>query len=291
MTMAYSQYPRQKETMINSHHFIMSSNAAKLIKVAIATIALLTVAALFMAASAFGADWLNYFRPAALNLSNPYVVPGIFNPPWLFVILAPLAHLPPRIGVVILATFTLVVIVAYTKSAPKAIALALSAPAIATLQNGQIDALCILALAAPVWASLPLLMMKPQGVFLAGLRRLNHRSIAVLLTVLAISFLIWGLWPLAILDTPQILDSPWNCSFFPESLVLTAIILAWLKFHPTSRYADALLCLASLAATPYFVIHSALPTVALFIKNTDNKITCFLITALSWGLTLWIIGR
>jgi len=234
-------------------------------------------------ATAKGEDWANFFRPAALNLRAPYSVDGVFNPPWTFLILAPLAWLPSHVGAAVLASFTLAVLVGYVKDWYKVAALMLSAPTLAVLYFEQIDVIPLLALLSPTWMALPLLMIKPQGVFLAALRRLNRTSIAVLFTVVAISFLVWGLWPLGIRGTP---DGPHNRSLFPWSLGLTFVILLWLKVHPNSEHADGLLCLASVAACPYWAIHSMLPMTALFIKGMKSRAACFGICAATWGYAL-----
>jgi hypothetical protein len=42
-------------------------------------------------------DWIESFRPAAMEWQAPYR-PGIYNPPWLYIILHPIAWLEPRLG-------------------------------------------------------------------------------------------------------------------------------------------------------------------------------------------------
>jgi hypothetical protein len=224
-------------------------------------------------------DWRLFFRPAGQNLLSPYSNGGIYNPPWLIAMIAPLAWLPTRVGAALLGALTLTVLVGYVKTWPKILALLLSAPVLATICNGQVDIIPLLGLIGPMWCSLPLLAVKPQGVFLAALRRLTPTSIAFLLTVLAASFLVWGFWPLQIAGMPQ---TSHNQSLFPWSLIVTAGILIWLRAHRDSRYADALLCLASLAAFPYFGLHSLLPAVALFIRNTESRAGCAAICACTW---------
>ncbi len=225
-----------------------------------------------------GGDWNSFFRPAALSMEYSE---GVFNPPWCFPLLLPLAWLPSRIGAAALAALTLVVLVEYVKDWGKILALLLSAPALAVFHFGQIDVIPLLALMVPAWCSLPLLAIKPQGVFLAALRRLTPTSIAFFLTILALSFLVWGPWPLNIVGTP---DGPHNRSLFPWSLGITIGILAWLRTHD-SEHADGLLCLASLAASPYFAIHSMLPMTVLFAKKT-SRIGCLAICAATWAYTL-----
>ncbi len=57
-----------------------------------------------------GRDWGLHFYPATRAFwlrQDPYAVPGVYNPPWLFLALAPLALLPERLGWVLLAGATL----------------------------------------------------------------------------------------------------------------------------------------------------------------------------------------
>lgn len=229
-----------------------------------------------------GSDWKLFFRPAGQNLQSPYSIEGIYNPPWLIAAIAPLTWLPTKIGAAILAAFTLTILIGYVKDWPKIAALLLSAPVLATICNGQVDIIPLLGLIGPTWCSLALLTAKPQGVFLAALTRLDRKAIGVMAVILAGSFLVWGLWPLNI-SIPQTSHSR---SLFPWTLPGTLGILAWLRANPKTRYADALLCVASLAAFPYWGVHSILPATTLFIKNTQSKPGCVAICLCTWGVAL-----
>lgn len=228
-------------------------------------------------------DWKLYYQPAGQHLLSPYSLGGIYNPPWLIAMIAPLAWLPTKIGAAALASLTLTVLIGYVKDWPKIIALILSAPVLATICNGQVDIIPLLGVIGPTWCSLPLLIIKPQGVFLTALKRLDRKSVAFMAAILVASFLVWGIWPAKIANMPR---TSHNRSLFPYSLIVTAGILAWLRFNPESRYADALLCVASLAAFPYWGLHSLLPAVTLFIKNTESRAGCTTICACSWIVAL-----
>ena len=228
-------------------------------------------------------DWKLFFQPAGRSLHAPYSTGGIYNPPWLIAMIAPLTWLPTKIGAAMLASLTLTVLIGYVKTWPKIVALLLSAPVLATVCNGQVDIIPLLGLIGPTWCSLPLIAVKPQGVFLAALKRLDKTSIAFMLTILAVSFLVWGMWPAEIANMPQTSHSR---SLFPWTLPITLGILAWLRSKPESRYADALLCVASLAAFPYWGLHSLLPAVTLFIKSTESRAGCAAICACSWIVAL-----
>ncbi len=227
-------------------------------------------------------DWCLFFRPAGQNLQAPYSIEGIYNPPWMIAMIAPLTWLPTKIGAAILAAFTLTILIGYVKEWAKIVALLLSAPVLATIANGQVDIIPLLGLIGPTWCSLALLAAKPQGVFLAGLTRLDRKSIGFMAAILAGSFLVWGWWPLEI-TIPQTSHSR---SLFPWTLPITLGILAWLKASPGTRYDDALLCVASLAAFPYWGVHSMLAATTLFIKNTQSRLGCAAICLCTWCIAL-----
>jgi hypothetical protein len=209
-------------------------------------------------------DWMDYFRPAASNWLQPYR-PSIFNPPWLFLLLHPLALLPARLGVGLLMMASVIIVMAYVKSPAKVIAVICSAPMIALLTLGQIDALPLLGMAIPNGLGLPLILIKPQGTFLAGLRRLNRWSIAVVLLVSAISVLIWGFWWLN-MDGTVPLGRSHDVSLFPYTIGVGAVLL----YLGIKRGSDALLCWASLCFSPYFMITSALAAVSASVKETED---------------------
>ena len=71
--------------------------SSQLIAIAILIVSALVTAPFIVS----GIDWVTNLRPATLaflRLQNPYLVHGTFNPPWLFILLAPLAILPEAIG-------------------------------------------------------------------------------------------------------------------------------------------------------------------------------------------------
>lgn len=222
-------------------------------------------------------DWVVSFRPSALAWRNPYH--GLtFNPPWLFLILHPIATLPPRVGAGILMFISFVIIALYVRSPLKIFFVALSAPMIVLLTLGNIDGLVILGLMFPYWMSLPFLMIKPQGVFLAAVKRLSFWSICFVIFFLLFSVFVWGLWwqDISNLSTP--VSAEYNLSAFPYSVV-PGLLLLVLGLRKNS---DALLCFASLCFSPYFMITSLLPAVAASLRETRDKKIWFVIVIGSW---------
>jgi hypothetical protein len=106
---------------------------------------------------------------------------GYFNAPWLVLILAPVVQLPDRAGEAVINTCTLLIAVfaarAFTKRSAAAILAVATLHTFDVLIRGQIDGLVLggVALAwlglereKPWWvgAALPVLLVKPTGVFL-----------------------------------------------------------------------------------------------------------------------------
>ena len=222
-------------------------------------------------------DWMDSFRPTAANLETPYG-PGIFNPPWLFVILHPLTWFDPRVGASLLIVISLVIISIYVKAPKKVLLVACSAPLIALVTLGQIDGLIILGLMLPAEIGLVWLMMKPQGVFLTALRRLSPRSIIIAGSILVLSVLVWGFWWQDLLLFRSLTDTGHNVSLFPYTMLLgLPLIYLGLK-----RNSDALLCLASLSFSPYFMITSTLPAVAAIVRESEDRRVWFITITGSW---------
>jgi hypothetical protein len=209
-------------------------------------------------------DWQT-FRKAALLWPDPYYREAmIFNPPWLFLLLYPLAALPHPAGVGVLIMISILAVALYTGSAKKAFFVAASAGLGGIIVLGQLDALLLYGLLIPYGLGIPLLLTKPQGVFLAIIPRLNRWSMLLTLLVMGISVLVWGEWWWHILAHQP--NPKGNLSLFPYSIVLGIPLVYW----GLKRKSDALLCSASLCFAPYFMAHSLLPAIAAIIRETDD---------------------
>ena len=234
-------------------------------------------------------DWRVFFRPAALSLPNPYQVKGILNPPWTFVLLYPLALLPGRWGGVAIAFLSIIAIALFLRSPAKLLAMSASAPFIFVMILAQLDALVLYGLMLPASLGPLLILIKPQGALLTVLNRISRHSLFVITGALMISILVWGFWPAEMLRAGLVPDELRNASFFPYSLPLAPILLFW----GLRKKSDALLCWATLCASPFFQIHSMLPAIACTIRETNDwKIWTFL-AILSWlvyaGHVGWVI--
>ena len=137
----------------------------------------------------FGFDWKVYF-------SEPQNVPGHY-PPWTTIILRPLSY--HLLAGITLATF---IIVVYHKqvSLLSAFFAFISLPLFWVLFLGQLDGLALLGILGLPFLPF-LVLLKPQIAAFALFARREY--IISGLALAAISYLIWGLWPLDMIDYYQ----------------------------------------------------------------------------------------
>ena len=115
-------------------------------------------------------DWVYGFRPAVwemLNWQSPYNGHGVFNPPWTFILLLPLALFPPKVGALLLTilTFFSLLYIALRLGASPYIALSfLLIPQVAfkAITNPNIDFLAAFGFILPPQIGLFFLAIKPQ---------------------------------------------------------------------------------------------------------------------------------
>lgn len=216
-------------------------------------------------------DWRVHFRPGALAWRTPYHLVGNVNPPWLYWLLHPLSLLRWEVGYALLLLASVLMLMAYMRSW-KVLPVLLSYPSVVLLVEGQVDALVMASLVAPAVLCPAIAAMKPQGLLLAAVRRTRWPGLAMLCLVLALSLAVWGWWPSNIHRPCR------GVSLWPWSVPLGAVALVL----GLRRGSDALLCLASLALSPYFSPASMLPVVAAGIRETRRPWAWALIIASSW---------
>ena len=217
----------------------------------------------------FSYDWLHSYRPAIEAMfsgQTPYGLRAlpVSNPPWVFLLLSPLALLPPQVGASIMFTaylFGMGYIAHRMHAKPAAmVAFVLSFVVIGGAVNNQIDFLVGLGLFLPPQWGLFLVLAKPQaGIAVAlfwcieayrvgGFRQVI-RVVAPVSAALMLSFVIYGFWPLQVLQYPA---APWNASLFPWS-VLPGLALMWLAVKKNNiKYAYPV----SPMLAPYTALHS-----------------------------------
>lgn len=222
-------------------------------------------------------DWSGSFFEAASNLKSPYGS-NTFNPPWLYVLIHPLTWFGERIGVSLLIIATFVILAYYLKDPKKMLAIGFSAPLVALVTLGQIDGLVLIGFLVPSDYAPLFFLMKPQGIFLATLRRISWKSIAIVAIALILSFVIWGNWLMEGLDYLGLTNGDQNISLFPFTIPVGLCFL----YTGLKRRSDACLCLASLCFSPYFMITSLLPFTAAAIKESENKHDWVAVVLATW---------
>lgn len=196
-----------------------------------------------------GIDYLCVFRPAVINLlhfQTPYT--GLYyNPPWILLVLAPLALLSPSLGASALAVISLLAFaVAFavlrrrSAEAPRwitrvAMAFLILNPFLWTVaRQGNLDWLVALGAVLPPQIGLFLVFTKPQagiaiGIFW-GVQALREGGIWKAVRVFApvtaaylLSFLLFGLW---VIPPHWVVVHPMNYSLWPLSLPIGLALLA-----------------------------------------------------------------
>jgi len=225
----------------------------------------------------YGYDWRGCFRPATLDWRTPYRHPGNYNPPWMYLILHPLALLPEKAGLAVLLTLSLGAVFACVGDPLKALICAAGAPVIIVMLEGQVDGLLLWGLLLPPAIGVPLALTKPQGLFLAASRRLSRGVVVALVIVVIGSLIAWGWWPGEML----LGEVSGRRTFLPWG-ILPGAVLAVTGYQKRS---DGLLCLASLCLSPYWSPASLLPAMAFLAKDLEWW-HCILLSVASWVFVL-----
>jgi hypothetical protein len=246
--------------------------------------------------SLFGTDWWRHLRPGALALlegKSPYTVPGVFNPPWLFPLIIPIALLPEKVGIVIMFVLfsagTLWVAYRLGASWKTMLIFALSPVIWRGALIGNIDWLVGAGFLMPPQIGLFFVLLKPQiglGValfwlveaFSAGGWRKAVQVFAPVLVSFLLSFLIFGFWPLqAAAHAPEGM----NVSLFPYGLPvgvgllayairqrsLPPAIIAGMFFSPYIGVTSLIIPLLALVTMPWEMLAVAAALWAVFIMQ------------------------
>lgn len=252
------------------------------------------------APTGFSCDWLDSYRPATRAMfsgQSPYGIRPEFpitNPPWVFLLLSPIAMLPPKVGSSVIFTAYLFAMgfAAYKMKAKPAglAAFLLSFVVISGAVNGQIDFLVVLGLFLPPRWGLFLVLTKPQvGIAVAiywaveavrtgGLRQLIQVFFPVSVAFL-LSFGLYGFWPLGVM---RFGTAPWNVSLFPWS-ILPGLALMFLAIR---RQNSKLALPVSPMLSPYLAPHS----LALALLSIVDSKWIMLASLASWLLRfLWLV--
>ncbi|MCC6148134.1 MAG: hypothetical protein IT308_11270 [Anaerolineaceae bacterium] len=234
---------------------------------------------------------VGYFLPIGFDWERQYskgIYPGFWMP-WT----KPLVSLLNQPAVFAITVLAIGVRAYRYRPALAPIALALvSLPVLWVLHLGTLDGLSILGmLLLPLGA--PLVLIKPQVASFALLA--SRRSLAVAVSWILFSFLIWGFWPLGFLE---IFSPDWwvewqqDIALFPYGLAL-ALPLLWF-----SRGDQDLLMAAGSLATPHlFPYHFIVLMPALARMRWYWMVAAWVVTwtpifaANWWGPLFWHVGN
>jgi hypothetical protein len=189
-----------------------------------------------------GVDWKFTFRPATLALisgQSPYDY-AVFNPPWAFFPLIPVALLSPGLGeAVMLVTGILAFgFAAYRLKAPPwmAVMMMVNPWTLANAGNGNIDWMVAIGATLPPQIGLFFVLIKPQlgiGLVLLWLvRAWDQGKVREVMRVFApvtiaflVSFIPYGFWPLKMMNLTG--NIWWNGSLWPGGLIIGITLLVY----------------------------------------------------------------
>ena len=243
----------------------------------VATLAIAVVAAvaIFLPAPV---DWRTAFRPAAQSMlltGNPYRVEAFFNPPWTVLPMIPLAFLPEQVGAAIMFVAGLAgfAFAAHRLGADPLVlgAFILSPPVVHSLLNGNIDCLPLIGFVLPPQIGLFFVLVKPQmgaavAVFwlVEAWREGGWREVVrvfwPVVAALAVSFVLYGLWPLR---SGQEVGLWWNASLWPMSIPVGLALLAAAARTRRIEYAMG----AAPCLSPYVLLHAWSGALAAILKH------------------------
>lgn len=170
---------------------------------------------------------------------DPYLGPGPYNPPWLYLILGPLLFLPDPAGAAVLTMLNLLVLAWLLKRSRASLLvlfMALFSPVVLSLvMTSNVDGILLLGVLLPPQWGLFLVLAKPQmGVGIAlywawqafhtgGIRRLVQVFAPVSVAFL-ISFAVYGIY---LLRGTLLVSAGWNVNkyLFPYMVVPALILL------------------------------------------------------------------
>jgi hypothetical protein len=242
----------------------------------------LVVAAFAIVPIPGGDDW-GVFRGAAQRILNGNPLYGTkitigyyFNAPWLAVLFAPLALLPSKWGWSILSVISIINIVLlcrrWNMGRVKLVMILFSPPMFYLYLHGNVDAFVLGGVLLPreFW---PLVSItKPQTAIALAVGALHSNwRITLLITgsVLLLSFIIFGNWPLAIIQQPLGLMEGGHNLFrgrWPQQLI-PGLILTYIGWK---KQDEKFLIGASPFFSPYATTSSMLGPLMLVVSKMKN---------------------
>jgi hypothetical protein len=246
-------------------------------------------------------DWITHFLPAVERLlrgGNPYSDIFVLNPPWTFMMLAPVGLLPHSLAVIIgtLLPVAALVYASWKVRKPYLIAIVgLTFPFAELCVYGNLDWMVLLGMLTINRLSPFLLTVKPQAGALAVVGQLGKmrgkpwmdyvRLFAPFVIIGTLLLLLFPDFVHNLFIVNYRLANIANFSLFPYSLPLVPPLL-WLAYKRGEPVYGAL---ASLCISPYFYFHSIIPT--LFMIAHKNWKWGVVANIISWIIFTMIIFK
>jgi hypothetical protein len=218
-------------------------------------------------------DQVISFRAALAQFGDPFAVPTYVNPPWVLILFAPFALPPLEISTLVqtgLYFAILTGIIFRFGGGLQAVLITLSSfVALDAVLQLNVDWIVCIGLLVPVAYSGPFLLIKPQlalGYYFAFRPRDWLRAGLYTLPVLLVSLLVWGWWPLAMLEKSQTVIVGRMFNIAPLHLLpwfVSLLVGAGLALHAYRRRDPVIGILAWLFFTPYIALYSLLLALAL----------------------------
>lgn len=238
----------------------------------------------------WGIDWKVNIRWASVNVitgHTPYTSVIQCLPPWIYLLLSPIAILPEDLGIAVIfvLTYMVVAFVLYRLNGNIWIIIAflLNSYIWKNARVGNIDFLAMFGFILPPQIGLFFVLIKPQiGAGIAifwlieawrkGKFREIFRIFAPVTIAYLLSFLLYGLWPLKVIGMTH---DPYNSSLWPWAIPIGVILL-----YKSIRERNSLFAIgASPFVAPYVNFTSYV--VALF-PFFSNPLLLIIVAALSW---------
>ena len=238
----------------------------------------------------WGIDWKDNIRLASLDLitgRTPYTSVIRCVPPWIYLLISPIAALPPDIGtaVIFVLSYIIYLFVLYRLKANLWVMLAFlfNTFAFYNAKNGNLDFLAVLGFVLPPQIGLFFVLIKPQigigiaifwlieswrkGKFLEVFRTFIPVSAAYV-----VSFLIYGLWPFKLIGMAS---DAYNASLWPLGIPI-GIILLYKSIHDRKA-------LFAMAASPFLAPYVNITSFAVLLLPFIPNPFLFLIgVTLTW---------
>jgi hypothetical protein len=215
----------------------------------------------------------------------PYDIPGFLNPPWVVFLLTPFAMLPLTLGVLAQMILNFVglalVMRKYGATGKWFVLAALSPFAFNTMFEINIDWLVVWALLVPPAYSASLLLAKPQNAigYVLGFRWHELvRWMLIILLLLVASFVIWGDWLSAWMQSNERSPVAVLVNMAPQSIIGTLpslIIGCLLAIYAWRKHDGVLGIFAGIFFVPYIASYSMLlPFTPSLLRVGNRQVAC-----------------